>query len=190
MDEDILDKASLIALGLEPESPADAGIEAEVAALREVACAMALAGTPLRQPPAGLKARLFETIESYRAGERIGQVFGGDGDACVVTDLEGRVQWVNLAFTDMCGYRIEELVGQKPGRILQGPGTDPETAKAMSKAIRRQTFCTQEILNYHKDGQPYWASISISPIFDPDGKARAFVALERIVEREVEFAAL
>jgi len=188
MDEDLMDKASLIALGLEPESLSDAGLDADILPLRELACAMALANTPLRQPPPEIKARLLESIGSYRAGERISQIFGGEGDACVVTDLEGRVQWINFAFTEMCGYRIEELRGQKPGRILQGPGTDPETAMAMSQAIRLQTFCTQEILNYHKDGQPYWASVSISPILGPDRKARAFVAIERVLEREADFA--
>lgn len=188
MDEQQIEDVCLEALGLADGESAAALAPEEMARFRDVACAVALAETPLRQPPTAVKDQLMQSLESYLSGDRIGQIFGGEGEACVVTDLEGRVQWINLAFTEMCGYRIEELRGQKPGGILQGPGTDREAAKQMSQAIRQEKYCSQEILNYHKNGQPYWASISISPILGPDRKARAFVALERIIDREVELA--
>ena len=41
-------------------------------------------------------------------------------EAFVMTGPDGLVQWVNPAFTRMCGYTLEELRGRKLGPILQG----------------------------------------------------------------------
>ena len=102
-------------------------------------------------------------------------------DAIVMSGPDGLVQWVNPAFSRMCGYTLEELRGKKLGPILQGEKTDRETAARIRKAVHACRACRETILNYHKSGLPYWVEISITPICDESGEPLWLVAREREV---------
>jgi PAS domain S-box-containing protein len=102
-------------------------------------------------------------------------------DAIVMSGPDGLVQWVNPAFSRMCGYTLEELRGKKLGPILQGEKTDRETAARIRKAVHAGRACHETILNYHKSGLPYWVEISITPIGDESGEPFWLVAREREV---------
>jgi PAS domain S-box-containing protein len=122
-------------------------------------------------PSAGLKARLsglLATLPQHSASEGM-----------VVSGPDGLVQWVNPAFSTMCGYTLEELRGKKLGPILQGANTDPETAARMRRAVREYEPCTETILNYHKNGTPYWVEVAITPLLDDAGRPLWLVARER-----------
>ena len=41
-------------------------------------------------------------------------------NAVIVTDAEGKVEWVNKGFYNITGYSLEDIRGKKPGKILQG----------------------------------------------------------------------
>jgi PAS domain S-box-containing protein len=97
----------------------------------------------------------------------------------VATNPEGLVEWVNPAFMAMCGYSLEELKGRKPGRLLQGPDTDPTVVERIRQALRARSACRETLLNYHKDGSRYRVEVSIDPILDDEGQPLWFVARER-----------
>jgi PAS domain S-box-containing protein len=121
-------------------------------------------------PSTGLKARLAGLIASrpqHRTPEGL-----------VMSGPDGLVQWINPAFGAMCGYALDELCGKKLGPILQGPKTDRETADRMRRAVREYRPCRETILNYHKNGTPYWVDIAITPIFDDDAQPLWLVARE------------
>ncbi|MEM1431576.1 MAG: EAL domain-containing protein [Pseudomonadota bacterium] len=107
-------------------------------------------------------------------------------DAIVVTDLEGRVTWVNPAFETLSEYSLAEMKGKFPGRVLQGPETDHKTVHAIGESIRNQRAIRKEILNYTKAGVPYWVMLSISPLENEMGECYGFVAIsdDRTRERE------
>lgn len=96
----------------------------------------------------------------------------------VITDTDGRVEWVNAAFSRFTGYSLREIRGRKPGEVLQGPKTDPEAVKTMRRALQERRPCSVEILNYAKNGRPYWVSLQISPLFDSEGLLTAFIGLQ------------
>jgi len=105
--------------------------------------------------------------ELYRKSERLAelaQVAEMASESIIVTDSEGRTTWVNKAFSEMTGYTEEDMIGKKPGYFLQGPDTDPETIRKISIAVSKREPVQYEILNYTKSGDPYWISLSISPI--------------------------
>lgn len=106
--------------------------------------------------------------------------------AVVITDLDRRVLWVNRAFTDLCGYEEDEVLGQVPGDLLQGQDSDPEVIAEMSRAIRARRSCQVELINYRKDGSPYVVSIQLQPILDERGEVKVFFAVEREITRERE----
>lgn len=112
-------------------------------------------------------------------------------DSIVVTDTSGRFQWVNPAFEHLTGYDMGEVLGKKPGDVLQGAETDPATVHLLRDALaaRRPVRC--EIYNYAKDGRGYWIELSIAPVFDDQGRHIHFMAVERDVteRRRLEAAA-
>jgi PAS domain S-box-containing protein len=100
-------------------------------------------------------------------------------DGMVMSDPDGLVQWINPAFSAMCGYSLDELRGKKLGPILQGEKTDRPTVERMGREVRQRRPCRETILNYHKNGTPYWVDISITPILDDEGQPLWLVARER-----------
>ncbi len=104
----------------------------------------------------------------------------------VVTDLEGKITWVNEAFTKLTGYQIEDVLQKKPGSFLQGPETDPATRAQMREAIAKRESFSGEVYNYAKNGLGYWLSISITPMADEDGEVVGFIAIELDVTAKKE----
>ena len=100
-------------------------------------------------------------------------------DAIVVTDTEGLITWTNRAFYELCGHPQAAVKNRKPGSFLQGPETDPETVNYIRNAVAKQEPVTAEILNYHRNGRPYWVSINITPIKNKNGELEGFLAVER-----------
>lgn len=99
-------------------------------------------------------------------------------NAVVITDPNGKIVFVNQGFEKLAGYRLEEVQGTKPGDRLQGPDTSEETRRRIRQHLDARKPFYDEILNYHKNGEPYWISLAINPIFNDTGKLTHFVALE------------
>jgi hypothetical protein len=109
----------------------------------------------------------------------------------VITDASGTVEWVNEAFTRRTGYAMDEVLGTVPGRLLQGPDTDPETVRFMRERIEAREPFTCEVLNYTRDGSPYWVAIEVQPIVDDAGEVSGFVAVQSdVTKRRLTEAAL
>ena len=111
--------------------------------------------------------------------KRLALVARHTDNAVVITDARSRIQWVNDGFTRMTGYPLHEIIGKIPGHFLQGEGTDPETVSRIRATLQRQESVTEEILNYTRDGEPYWISMTITPIFDAARQLSGFIAIER-----------
>lgn len=85
--------------------------------------------------------------------------------------------YANSGFEKLTGYRIEDVLG-KNCRFLQGPDTDPGTVKEIREAVHEQRECTVEILNYRKDGTPFWNRLSITPVRDADGNVTNYIGIQ------------
>lgn len=101
-------------------------------------------------------------------------------DGIVLTNAEGRVVWINSAFSAMSGYDLSDMLGKRPGDLLQGVLTGTDSKAALANAIRQQKSATVDIVNYSKSGQPYISQINIAPIFS-NGTLTHFVAVQRDV---------
>ncbi|WP_283248875.1 PAS domain S-box protein [Luteibacter aegosomaticola] len=98
-------------------------------------------------------------------------------NAVVITDAQGLTEFVNDGFSRMSGYAAADLVGQKPGHILQGRATDAGVVTTVRRKLMAGEAMHEEILNYRKDGTPYWVSMVINPVRGADGAVEKYVAI-------------
>lgn len=110
-----------------------------------------------------------------------GLVARHSSDIAIVTDVRGRIVWANEAFEEISEYRLADVIGHKPGELLQGAGTDPDTVRACRRALAATSRFEAEILNYSRSGKPYWLHMRIDPVFARDGAHTHFIAIERDV---------
>ncbi len=96
----------------------------------------------------------------------------------VITDAQGRIEYVNRGFTTLTGYTLAEVKGKKPGDFLQGKLTDAETKKRIRENINSHKPFYDEILNYNKKGESYWISLMVNPVFNSKGQLDKFVSIQ------------
>lgn len=122
--------------------------------------------------------RTCELHAAVEANARLALVARHTTNAVIITDADGRVEWVNPAFEALAGYTLPEMLGQKPGPILQGPETDPAAAAELSRAVQHGAPVSVEILNYSKSGRPYWQLVSVEPVRDAGGRIMNFISIQ------------
>ncbi|MGO9600812.1 MAG: PAS domain S-box protein [Isosphaeraceae bacterium] len=98
-------------------------------------------------------------------------------DLVIITDTQGRIEYVNPKFTQVTGYTPDEAIGQDP-RILKSGKTSPEEYRRLWETITSGREWRGEFLNKRKDGALYWASASISPLRNHQGVITHFVAIQ------------
>ena len=102
----------------------------------------------------------------------------------VITNYKGLIEYVNPKFTEMTGYKFEEVLGKNP-RILKSGKMDPNIYTDLWNTIISGKIWQGELINRNKSGEFYWAFKSISPIFDDKNQITNFVAIaEDITEKK------
>ncbi|MFZ6644072.1 PAS domain S-box protein [Undibacterium sp. TJN25] len=106
----------------------------------------------------------------------------------MITNPRAEVEWVNPAFTAITLYSQDEVLGRKPSEFLQGPDTDPETVRFMADKISQGLgFRDVEILNYTRDGDPFWLMLEIQPVQDENGQLLHFIAVGTDVTKPKQY---
>ena len=123
--------------------------------------------------------------ERKRAEDRLRQaslVFESALEGVVVTDLNGRIQTVNRAFTTITGYSEEEVIGQNPS-MLQSGRQDQAFYRELWRILRREGSWQGEIWNRRKNGDlfPEWLNISV--VRNDRGEATHYVGVFSDISR-------
>lgn len=119
-----------------------------------------------------------EEVSKREEIEMLSLVANETSNAVVITNAKGEILYVNSGFQNMTGYSLDDVKGKVPGRFLQGRDTNPSTVKDISQKLKSNQSFYKEILNYRKDGKPYWIAMSINPVFDKSGKLYRFVSVQ------------
>lgn len=107
-------------------------------------------------------------------------------NSVIISDARGRIEWANKSFLEMSGYEIHEIIGQKPGALLQGKETNPETVRYLSDRVAKGLPFNCEIINYSKNGTKYWVNINGQALYNKEGEIIKFFAIEENVTEKKE----
>lgn len=95
------------------------------------------------------------------------------------------IMYASAGFFTMTGYSPKEVIG-KNCRFLQGPETDQAEIAKIRDAVRiGKSFCGR-LLNYKKDGTPFWNLLTVTPIRDEGGKVIKYIGMQVEVSKYTE----
>jgi PAS domain S-box-containing protein len=137
-----------------------------------------------RREADALKAELAARRQTEEQLRKLSRAVEQSPVSIVITDLQGRIEYVNSKFCALTGYTAEEARGQNP-RILKSGKTPPEAFRQLWETILAGGEWRGELQNKKKNGELYWESASISSIADDTGRMTHFLAAkEDITERK------
>ena len=127
----------------------------------------------------GLHRVIYQAIERAQTAKDIKRLILGvesAGEAIMMTDVKGSINFINSAFTTLTGYCTEEVIGQNP-RILQSKEHSVELYKEMWETILSGQSWKGQLINRRKDGTLYEAQLTIAPVKDDNGHIQGFVSV-------------
>ena len=95
----------------------------------------------------------------------------------MITNIKGNIEYINKTFTDVTGYTLNEVLGKNP-RVLNSGATSKEEYQKMWLTILSGKQWRGEFHNKKKNGELYWESAMLSPIFDHNGIIKNFLAIK------------
>ena len=135
----------------------------------------------------------MDITERKRAEERLRQlslVVEQSPVLVLITDLKGKIIYVNRKFSEVSGYSSEECIGQTPRLLKSGESPASVYTRLWSEITAGRTW-RGEFHNRKKSGELYWERAIISPLLDGDGKVTHYVGIkEDITETKRSDAAL
>ncbi len=110
-------------------------------------------------------------------------------EGVVVTAADGRIQFVNPAFTAITGYAVDEVLGQTP-RILKSDHHPPEFYRSLWQQLIATGRWEGEIWNRRKSGEVYPQWLTISSILDDQGGVAQYVSVFHDISEQKQREAL
>nr|AML79151.1 putative LOV domain-containing protein [Boerhavia coccinea]AML79561.1 putative LOV domain-containing protein [Boerhavia sp. BC-2016] len=101
------------------------------------------------------------------------------------TKPECPIMYASSGFFTMTGYSSKEVIGRNC-RFLQGPETDQKEVDKIRRAVKNGTSYCGRLLNYKKDGTPFWNLLTITPIKDNEGRTIKFIGMQVEVSKYTE----
>ncbi len=117
-------------------------------------------------------------------------------DAILITEVaqfpetEYKIVFANEAFTKITGYSREEIIG-KTTSILTGPNSDINELNKLSEAQANWETCNVVFVNYKKNGDTFWGSISVAPVADKKGGFTHWIYIQRdVTDRRIHLQSI
>lgn len=122
-----------------------------------------------------------QLTQRQKEAQQLSLVARNGNDSVVLVDRQGRITWVNDAFTRLNGFTLDEAIGQSPFKLLMDFETNKDSIAAITDAIRRGLSYRGEVLHRTKQGREIWMDTNLVPVLDADGAVEMVVSVERDV---------
>jgi PAS domain S-box-containing protein len=139
--------------------------------------------TDLKNYASELEKRVEErTAELYDAKEHVEAILASVGDGVIVTDLDGHILTVNLAFEKLSGFPLQDICGANLFQMLAAENESTRIA-AMRAALSCDQTWGDEFIGNRKDGSQYNIRFTIAPVHNRQGKTVGYVGCQTDITR-------
>ncbi|MDX1695360.1 MAG: EAL domain-containing protein [Ketobacteraceae bacterium] len=107
------------------------------------------------------------------------------GDAAIVTDPQGVIEYVNYACERITGYTREELVGETPG-ILKSGRMEPEFYRKLWRTIEQGKGFSDIFINKRKDGSIYYEEKTITPLLNDNREIINYISTGKDITERIQ----
>jgi PAS domain S-box-containing protein len=123
-------------------------------------------------------ARFIQAKKAIEAANlRLQQAIEQSPVSIMIIDADGRIIYVNAHFSTVTGYSATEAIGTRPKRLLWS-GETPESVFAdMREALKNGTIWRGEVCGRKKNGELFWETLSVSPVYDEQGQRSHHIAV-------------
>jgi two-component system, sensor histidine kinase and response regulator len=117
---------------------------------------------------------------------RLALVARNTNNLVTISDPEGRIVWVNDAFTRKSGYSPEEVIGRLPEELQEFQRSDWVTADQLAAVKQGAGLGKAEVFNQGKQGQKYWTRVDTQPTHNAQGELTGYISVETDITAEKE----
>ena len=128
------------------------------------------------------RARVTTALERFGV---LGAALESSPVSVVITDGDGRIEWVNPQYERNTGYALDEVRGKKPSLVASGQ-TPAQTYQVMWSTLLSGQSWQGHFVNRRKDGSTYHDEATLSPVFDARGNRIAIVGLHEDVSERIQ----
>ncbi len=136
-----------------------------------------------------LKTEIVERLKTELELKKLSAAMEQSPVSMVITDLKGNIEYVNPKYLEVSGYSNDDLIG-KNTRMFRTGHTPEDQYKKLWQTINNGNIWVGEFYNRRKNGELYWAHISICPIKNDEGEIINFVAVKDDITNRKEDEAL
>lgn len=126
--------------------------------------------------------------------ENLSIAISNTDNSIMITNAEGKIEWVNNGFIKLTGYSLEDVQGTH-GEILRKEGkTGFADPGIYQRCIDERRSVRYTEINVNKWGQEYWLATTFTPIFSKEGELKNFIAIDtdvtdrKLMEEELKKA--
>ena len=130
-----------------------------------------------RQALNGAFQDITERKQSDQRANQLLQAVEHSPVSIVITDKDGSIEYVNAAFSEFTGYCRDEAIGQNP-RILKSGETPAAGYDELWRTLRAGKNWKGVFHNRKKNGELFWESATISPIFNAQREVTHYLAVK------------
>lgn len=116
--------------------------------------------------------------------KRQGHVMEQLGESLIITNVDGVIEYVNKAFTETTGYRLDEVVGKTPKEVVNSATQSKEFYAQMWGTILAGDAWKGRLINRKKDGSLYPTMMSIAPVYEA-GELVSFISAQQDMSEQV-----
>ncbi len=136
-------------------------------------------------------ASLRDVSERNRVEESLklrDRAIAASSNGIVITDAtkpENPIIYINPSFERITGYGAAEVIGHDC-RFLQGGDRHQSGVLDLHKAIAEKRECHAVLLNYRKNGAPFWNDLYIAPVFNDYGELTNYIGIQTDITEQVK----